>query len=178
MQDVASYLPDMKFVVNPGTQPRALKYNYLKGGIKEEFFCDNGFERPKHGLFIQPCSWNPNYDSSLSLAPQKSLSAFLTFYFLLGQPITHRSESDGRTSNSEVSGGGHRRAETLGVGSAREKTRVESKFPSRISIGKSWSRSAQKLKIATQSSLSTRSAPAPLVSKCGRCTESRSKNRR
>ena len=106
LQDVASYLPDMKFVVNPGTQPRALKYNYLKGGIKEEFFCDNGFERPKHGLFIQPCSWNPNYDSSLSLAPQKSLSAFLTFYFLLGQPITHRSESDGRTSNSEVSGGG------------------------------------------------------------------------
>ena len=130
------------------------------------------------GSLFSPVAGTLYTSSSLSLAPRRSLSVFLTFYFPLGQPITHRSESDGRTSNSEVSGGGHRRAETLGVGSAREKTRVESKFPSRISIGKSWSRSAQKLKIATQSSLSTRSAPAPLVSKCGRCTESRSKNRR
>ena len=83
-QDVARYLPDMEFVVNPGTQPRALKYNYLKGGIKEEFLCDRSFERPKHGFFIKPCRWNPVHEFVPVFSPSKVPECFLDILFPMG----------------------------------------------------------------------------------------------
>lgn len=58
-QDIASYLPDMEFVVNTDSQPRVLKYSCLEGGKRAEFFCDVGYERPEHGFFTKPCRWNP-----------------------------------------------------------------------------------------------------------------------
>ena len=77
----------MEFVVNSGTQPRVLKYNNLKGGMKEELLCDRGFEKPKHGLFTQPCSWSPVNELIPIFGPSKVPECFIDILLPTGMAL-------------------------------------------------------------------------------------------